>query len=204
MDSYLEAAGAFALPLWNLARDWLRSPGVVLSLCALAFTAYQAYLQRSHNRLSVSPSLAVFSEESIDSDYPGGVRVRLLLQNNGLGPALLDSISLIVEKKKIRLRDHNHFRRVIRESLGRLYCTDRWLATYGGGHAIKAGNAVLIADVTVSLDPPASSGEIQALFDWIGLEVNYRCMYGRRGRYNTHEHRRRITGVPVPSGLATP
>ncbi|MBT9515535.1 MAG: hypothetical protein IV112_02510 [Methyloversatilis discipulorum] len=204
MASYLEAAGAIALPLWNAAFAWITGPEVVISLCALSFTAYQAHLQRAHNRLSVSPSLAVFSEESADPEYPGAVRVRLLLQNNGLGPAVLDSLALIIGAKKIRLRDHNHFRRVVKEALGRLYCTDRWLATYGGGHAIKAGDAVLLADFTLSLDPPVSGGEVQALFDWMGLEVHYRCMYGKRGRYNTHEHRSRVTGVQVPSGLATP
>lgn len=204
MASNLEAAGAFVLHLWSVAVTWISGPEVVISLCALSFTAYQAYLQRAHNRLSVSPSLAIFSEESKDPEYPGAVRVRLLLQNNGLGPALLDSLSLIVGEKKTRLRDHNHFRRVVRESLGRLYCTDRWFAAYGGGHAINAGDAVLIADVAIFLDPPVSGSEVQALFDWMGLEVEYRCMYGKRGRYNTHEHRGRIKGIQVPSDLATP
>jgi hypothetical protein len=37
--------------------EWL---GMIIAVCALAFTAYQAYVQRKHNVISVKPHITTF------------------------------------------------------------------------------------------------------------------------------------------------
>lgn len=65
-----------------------------VALCALAFTFYQAWLSRHHNRLSVRPHL----QWSHDRNWATqGLEYRLTVQNHGLGPARIKEVKLFVD-----------------------------------------------------------------------------------------------------------
>lgn len=67
--------------------DWLGTHlAEVIATCALAFTAYQAFLQRQQSRVSVRPLITTFVNRR-RKDKIGELEV--LLMNNGLGPALV-------------------------------------------------------------------------------------------------------------------
>ncbi len=58
----------------------------IIALCALIFTAWNIYIQRKHNILSVRPHLARF----VCSDHNGEIgTAKFELINNGLGPAFI-------------------------------------------------------------------------------------------------------------------
>ncbi len=60
---------------------------VVIALCALIFTAWQFYLQRTHNRISVRPHLSMFTTTERHNNE---AKLQVLLVNNGLGPAFIN------------------------------------------------------------------------------------------------------------------
>jgi len=77
---------------WKLyaegVRTWLP---LVISVCAISLTIYQAYNTRRHTRLSVQPRL----DWSVEIDGDGQVTYGLV--NNGFGPALLTELTLLVD-----------------------------------------------------------------------------------------------------------
>lgn len=68
---------------------------IVVSLCAISLTVFQAASTRRHARLSVQPRLGW----SIDVSPDGTVRYGLV--NEGLGPAIITSLALTVDGKEV-------------------------------------------------------------------------------------------------------
>jgi hypothetical protein len=78
--------------LAEAARTWLP---IVVSLCAISLTIFQAYSTRRHARLSVQPRLDWTANLGPD----GGIIHRLL--NVGFGPAILDELQLALDGKVV-------------------------------------------------------------------------------------------------------
>ncbi|OLQ81669.1 hypothetical protein BIT28_14190 [Photobacterium proteolyticum] len=78
--------------------DWIALASGVVALCALATTAYQAYLSRQHNRLSLAPHL--FATTHIDKlDQVA----RTVLINGGTGPAYVKGYKIIHNSEEVTL-----------------------------------------------------------------------------------------------------
>ncbi|WP_460154826.1 hypothetical protein [Pseudomonas sp. S1_F04] len=69
---------------------------VSIALIALIFSASQLYLQRVQNHVSVEPRLNAYYTNEAKLDNEG---VHII--NNGLGPAYVESLDVIVNGKKI-------------------------------------------------------------------------------------------------------
>lgn len=81
---------------WRLYAEAFRTwVPIVISLCAISLTIFQAYSTRRHTRLSVQPRLGW----SIDVTPGGGVTYSLV--NDGFGPAILQSLTLQVDGKVV-------------------------------------------------------------------------------------------------------
>ena len=74
---------------------WVAIAALIVSVCALVFTAYQGYETRLHNRLLVKPMLLV------DFDY-NDKGAGFLMINEGLGPAVIGSFVVVVDGKPKR------------------------------------------------------------------------------------------------------
>lgn len=82
--------------------DWLGTHAAeVIAICALAFTAYQAFLQRQQSRVSVRPHVTTF----VNRNRKGNVgELEVILMNNGLGPALLNRFQVLRQWRGVRPR----------------------------------------------------------------------------------------------------
>lgn len=69
---------------------------VVIAVCALGLTVWQAAITRRHNRLSVTPHLTTWTQSE---QVTGRYSVEIL--NNGIGPALIKSFSVQVDGQPI-------------------------------------------------------------------------------------------------------
>lgn len=74
---------------------WVAIAALIVSICALVFTAYQGSETRLHNRLSVKPLLLI---DFVYTDKGAG----FLLTNDGLGPAVIGSFVVLVDDKPKR------------------------------------------------------------------------------------------------------
>lgn len=77
---------------WKLYAELFRAwVPIVVSLCAISLTVFQAWSTRKHTRLSVQPRL----DWSVQVSEGGGVTYTLA--NNGFGPAILTRLDLRVD-----------------------------------------------------------------------------------------------------------
>ncbi|WP_138985792.1 hypothetical protein [Pseudomonas putida] len=67
---------------------------IIISLLALFTTTHQSYLTRIHNFKSVEPRINAY--RTLDENY------RIVIFNNGLGPAFIEDITYFVKGKKIK------------------------------------------------------------------------------------------------------
>ena len=68
---------------------------ILVSLCAISLTIFQAMATRHHQRLSVQPRL----DWNIEAGREGDIAYSLV--NNGVGPAVLKSLILTVDGKPV-------------------------------------------------------------------------------------------------------
>jgi len=69
---------------------------VIIAVCALGLTFWQAKITRRHNKLSVTPHLTTWTQSE---QVTGRYSVEIL--NNGIGPALIKSFSVQVDGQPI-------------------------------------------------------------------------------------------------------
>lgn len=84
-----------AMPIWNFLNN---NGSAVIATCALGVTFWQACVMRKHNRLSVKPFLA--TTEGNDKKGDGG-KVSFVIENCGVGPALIKSFALWDEDREV-------------------------------------------------------------------------------------------------------
>src|SRR5712672_755633 len=75
----------------------------IIALCALGLTVYQAGIARRHNRLSVRPSLTSFTHRAVGHD----ARFAVTLENNGLGPAVIDSFEVTLGGQPLNVHNRD-------------------------------------------------------------------------------------------------
>ncbi len=72
----------------------------VVALCALIFTIWQANQIRKHNRISVTPHITTWTHTDSEKNL-----LIVEVMNNGIGPAMINSVSLFVDGEQITGED---------------------------------------------------------------------------------------------------
>ncbi|MDD2762410.1 MAG: hypothetical protein PHE83_00390 [Opitutaceae bacterium] len=91
------------------------SPEMVIALLAIVFAAYQAYLSRQHNRVSLRPSVGTDIRWHMKDE---GIELSYLLVNYGLGPARVASFDLLFGKEEFPSVTHAPIEEMIRKACG--------------------------------------------------------------------------------------
>ena len=90
---------------WNTDRI-LGLSAMTISLLTLIIFIYQTNIMRKQSRLSVTPRLSFLQQEiTNDSSYI----YRNNMVNKGLGPAIIESVTIIYEGERINLRFSDFF-----------------------------------------------------------------------------------------------
>lgn len=150
---------------------------VVVAFLALFLTIWQSIAIRKHNRLSVQPIIRFAPQ--VEVSKKGMV---LGLYNHGSGPAIITSLSYIVNQKKYELVNLNSFKELI-NNIG-LTDFDFSLSAHTKikNYVIKAGDEtilfkVLNLDGSDLIDSEINKAFIKRLPKFI---LNYTCIYGRK------------------------
>lgn len=76
---------------WPKAKEVLTYSAIVISVCALFTTGYQTFILEQQKHAAVWPRLQILHGWNLDR---GNRYYRLSLQNNGIGPALIDKVEI--------------------------------------------------------------------------------------------------------------
>lgn len=168
---YLQRAG---LAVWDFLGN---NAANVIAVCAVLFAAYQAYLMRAHNRLSVRPRLERFLN-SVEDRNMGQAEYTVELRNNGLGPAMISDWKVFldgVEQHLPAAREVDQFiKGFVPES------TRTTTAFIGKNQVLRASDTLTLLKILV---PPMSAGEklnFEARLGRLDLVVEYASMYGEK------------------------
>ena len=158
---------------------------VVISICALLLTVYQAWATRKHNRLSVQPRLATQLQIEHDVTEERVIRVIATLSNSGLGPAIIKSFEILVNDKPYVINEHSEIESLVARNVS--------------GHIVELRTGFLRKNHTFSKDATTellnlnirnateSTSEEMKMFH---IRVNYESAYGESFSYDSRTHTR--------------
>jgi hypothetical protein len=148
---------------------------LIISICAMFLTIYQAYLTRRHNKLSVQPHLARAITRTRE---PQKYIVSIKLRNDGLGPARITKLSFGLDNAAVnsdvfrlaKILFEGHFPyRVARNGLP------------GIGTLMPATAEIVIATVDFQIQPSDETVEqIEVLLNRTSLTVEYESLYDEK------------------------
>ncbi len=157
---------------------WLgRHVAEVIALCALAFTAYQAYVQRRHNVISVRPHITTFVNRNRNQNA-GYLEFRII--NNGLGPAFINSFQVYLSGTPC---DPN--KAVSSLLQGRRVNTS--ITTLGDDYAMPSGEARTLLAVAFPCTSQEELDKMAERLDALDLELHYSSAYGEIFSYDSRE-----------------
>jgi len=157
--------------IWN----WLgNNIAEIIGLCALVFTAYQAYILRKHNKLSVRPHLSDFNERS-RSENESTLAFKIV--NNGLGPAEITDWSLQLNGEELKYSEHETVENLINNVLGGRVIGFT-IGALGVGYMMPINEIKTILNLRFKVESEENFDSILNSFDGLDLIVEYKSMYG--------------------------
>ncbi|WP_028876951.1 hypothetical protein [Teredinibacter turnerae] len=148
---------------------------LVVACCAIGLTVWQATIQRIHNRISVKPHLM----QATTKDKTGDVAsLHVCIINNGLGPAFIDSFSVLYQGTPTSLEDG------LSEALGDL--TKNMSSTsLACGSAIAAGESVQLVRVKFNAPTDHQVEQVKAKLNDLDMVIKYSSAYEKIEPFDT-------------------
>ncbi len=159
------------------ASDITAIAGVVVALCALFATIWQARKSHLHSIVSVKPVLEVHflnNENPIENEF----ELFILFSNVGLGPAQIISWRYFLEDKEVhynRMQTINYTTQTFHKAFSSLPVKPLSAMGKVKGNIIKEGYSETLLHVVTSFD---SKEIILKRFEDIRLVIEYTDMYG--------------------------
>lgn len=162
---------------WN-ADKILSITAIVLSLGTFIVFIYQTALIREHQYASVLPYLSMGNAGGGTANYT------LVLQNNGIGPAIIHSVKTRKDKLEYFEDPYNFLLRVPEAD-----SIDFYYSNLMPGMLIQAGNQVELLGVNNSLD---DSDKLRRIVESLDIYIEYESIYGQRweARYKYYNPRK--------------
>ena len=138
----------------------------LIAITAVLFTAYQAYLSRKHNKLSVKPHITVSWANF--SDAP----ISFTMCNDGLGPAIIKSYSIEVDGSTVEGQGPELYKNAI-IALGLQNIT---YLSYNltEGEAYSVGKSLVLLRFE---EPPDRYDEINEVLSKLKFRITYTSIY---------------------------
>lgn len=175
-------------------KPWLDNPEMIVALasafvalCTAAFTAYQAYLSRRHNHLSVRPHLAQsFTKTDVRAD--GTVPIRMRIYNNGLGPAIIKSYKVYFDGNFLGDADNNeNMRNLSRAIVGivrrEMNIVGKPIWMFDPSEAFENHSHRDLIEITVNQNDGDDERRYFVNLERFDFVIDYETLYGERFNY---------------------
>ncbi|HEV2751979.1 MAG TPA: hypothetical protein VGV12_15765 [Gemmatimonadales bacterium] len=133
---------------------------ILISVCAVAVGAYEAYLQRNHDRAQVWPHL-----ELTLTSAPTGAELQVV--NAGIGPAVVRSVTVLVDGRSTT-GWQDVFKRMFSQP------PTRYSTSTIRERVLRAGEQVTLVALPTAQVPP----DLPTRLGRVGIEVCYASVYG--------------------------
>jgi hypothetical protein len=113
---------------------------LVVSVCAVVVSIYEASLERHHARAAVWPHVELTTNVS-----PAGVKITVL--NSGIGPATLDTVDVRVDGRPAAAWDDVFARVLVRQP-------ESYSVTSIRGRVLRPGDELVVVQMPADIVPP--------------------------------------------------
>ncbi|HEX6133055.1 MAG TPA: hypothetical protein VFZ24_03665 [Longimicrobiales bacterium] len=149
---------------------------LVIAVVAITLAAWEGLENRRHNRLTVQPRLGgeYSSGREGDSEY-----VRIAVENNGLGPAVIGSLRIFLDDTALPARSgigRSPWSVVIDSVATEGMHVDAH--AFGAGYFLPAGREYLLFQARRPRGSAPDDAPIGAIADRIGIDICYCSIYG--------------------------
>lgn len=165
--------------------DVISISSVVIAVCALFATIYQAHLSRRHNRLSVKPVLIVCDRRE-DQDI--GCEFHFSIDNCGIGPAMVVDRYLLVDGVRFEAsgRSGDTVAELMKHVFQKRYAYELREHGFPGRKSVFAVNeSFTLARIRFPTANGLILDAISQELDRIVFVVDYESMYGERFQLKT-------------------
>lgn len=169
------------MPLSN--SDWIAMSSAVIAVCAFFATAWQAWLTRKHNRLTVTPRITSSTDTTINDNH---IEIKLTVRNVGVGPALVEGRYFTIDGEKFSANGQELVPAICSTVFGTAFryriAQDGMI---GGKGIIPAGSEIVIAKLIFPDLGPQAKPAVFGAASRANFVVKYKCLYGRRFTFST-------------------
>ncbi|MDD2337727.1 MAG: hypothetical protein PHD01_14285 [Geobacteraceae bacterium] len=151
------------------ASDCIAISAAVIALASLYVAVEQTRLSRKHNRLSVRPFLSIYRKQF--KNHP----VEYVLENRGLGPAVIKKFSVLVDNCEVDAANEN----VLLHALDLLSLSRDGVGGNlpGKAESLIAGQSIAILQFGKSKDDPALYQTLLNELPRLKFSIQYQSMY---------------------------
>lgn len=172
--------------LADLAREYA---ALLVSICALFLTISQAMATRKHNRLTVRPHLATYTDNSADPERKNVRIIKVGIRNSGLGPAIIKTFEPLLDGKPLKADEPDDLFPVVEKTIpAHLMGDECHITVLRPGHVLAKDEVVPIVNLvvvpTISDDPAV----LKAALNRFHIRIGYESGYGESFVYDSREH----------------
>lgn len=139
---------------------------VIIALCALILSIWESRLNRKHQKLMVTPHIEIHrTVNSLDQFF------KVIIKNEGLGPAFITSILFVYKNQEIDLIDLRKFSSdLTNDSTLNFFELD-------GETILKEGKEIYYLDINFKKSKKLSEEELKTFSKSIEITINYKSAY---------------------------
>lgn len=175
---------------WDLSllEELLKTDNIIaatsafVAVLALGLTIWQGTLTRKHNRLSVRPHLVIETDSGVHE-------FEVKLTNNGLGPALIKRINVVVDGKPSSQDKESRFESLLK-SLFENIDSEVETTEFGDNYVMAEKESVKIMKITFTGNNKPDPSAIKARLNSADLLIEYESFYNEPFKLDTSEHSR--------------
>jgi hypothetical protein len=153
-----------------------------IAFAAMAFTGWQAWISRKHNKLSVTPHLTIWESELNNGSYSYELR------NNGIGPAIITSLQFFVDGELVSGKKLEPHRKIVQLLLPNIHCNFTG-SYFPPGYMMPAGNSINLISISILGIHGLTKSELEASAERVCVVINYESIYGDKFDFDSDKVR---------------
>lgn len=151
------------------------SAELIISLCAIFLTIYQAVLTRKHNWLSVRPHLVWDIRKT---RFHTGIELCFVLQNKGIGPAIIKDRYFILDGDRFDSDKSDEVESLAKALIGNKFPFHLYRhGLPGRGVAIAPGGEIVVAHLIFNEQMQPYENQLNELMNRAAFKATYESLY---------------------------
>lgn len=166
---------------------------IIIALCALFVTAYEAWSTRRHNKLSVKPHITTFTYRHRNSNkspsgetiLTGTILIELL--NNGLGPAVIQDFKVLLDNNDTGIKNIEDAETMSTRLLEGKIINHKAFEIFNKDYHFAAKEKKCILQIVFPILKTQSFEDFVTLISRLSLVINYKSLYGKKFKYDSRD-----------------